>query len=59
MKDKTKCKVKNCKRLIVVKKHGLCATHRLRYYRKGKVGSAKIRDYKQHPVCKISDQKEK
>jgi hypothetical protein len=48
MKTKDKCKVDGCKRLVAVKKHGLCEPHRLRYYRTGEVGSGKIRSYKPH-----------
>lgn len=48
IKGKTKCAVAGCGRPIVVKKHGLCAAHLQRYYRKKEVGAGKILERVQH-----------
>ena len=44
MKDK--CSIEGCKRKIGFKKHKLCASHYMRYWRYGSPGSAHFRTKK-------------
>ena len=51
-KKKTeKCWANGCTNNIEVKKHNLCRTHAMRFYRTGAIGNGKIKKRNSHKPC--------
>jgi hypothetical protein len=57
MNKKETCIIKNCKRPMRIKKHGLCKPHLERYYKYGTVDPSPIRELKRHKPFDLKDMK--